>query len=738
MSVFAHSPHLICAVAAVALSGVAAAQQAPYQITHEDDPFAEWEVEGSTTFRLDHFSATGDTNVSPHRERGFQGFGDLDVTFNRRYSPYNVVEGQFFGTVTRSDLRSEFDGVIPERGTITWTNGEMSLPFRLSAGDIFTFFTPRTINTSLKGMSLEIQPPLVLFGANHSLQMFAGSRVQTFRDEATFEDEQHAGVSWLMSWDQTDVSLNASRGWRGDDVSLSGDREDQTTVSMAGAITLAPTENHRLLIDAELGYIFGDAIAGGDDEGFGGFLEARGDVGPYFYRALFERYDEAFAPIAGAVQGDRQTIETEFGMRFENGVAVRARALETTDNLTQAVDTRTRTLGVNVSGALPDFLGLTSVNGSLDTFAQQAKSSNGATETINLVANMNINAALSPLMSANLGLLYDDRDDRVGAGDATTRQATLNLSRRFQYGEGAGALTLGMQLRDVDRAAGRDVDIGPSIGVSYRKASHNFSVNANRLFQRPAQNAAALDTTRISAAYDYRTGPHAFRLDASYDGRSPSTARDTDSYQVGATYTFFFQKPRASDAAFADPTPRAPLEDVIRTGQIGARLKIDLLPLGAPIDDTFIMLEDANVLGATPFGRTFVFEERYFDSIFERQQLVILTSANGATLEAAGVVVSTDLARNAADLEDLFTDALSELARDYGTPRVFEEGRFEADAAQAIVAGRLIRIAEWRVPGGILRLGFPQRLDGQVRLELQFRANMPPVQDTRWSIQDVI
>ena len=111
------------AVVVAALSGVApmlaAAQQAPYLLTHEDDPIAEWEIEGSTTFRLDHFSASGDVANSPHRERGFQGFGDLNLNFNRRYSPYNVVEGEFFGAVTRSDLRYEFDGVIPERGSVT-------------------------------------------------------------------------------------------------------------------------------------------------------------------------------------------------------------------------------------------------------------------------------------------------------------------------------------------------------------------------------------------------------------------------------------------------------------------------------------------------------------------------------------------------------------------------------------------------------------------------------------------
>ncbi|MGB0410909.1 MAG: hypothetical protein ACPGFA_04930, partial [Pikeienuella sp.] len=636
------------------------------------------------------------------------------------------------------DLRSEFDGLTPERGSLTWTNGEGRLPFRLSAGDIFTFFTPRTINTSLKGLSAEVQPPLTLFGANHSMQVFAGSRIQTFRDEKAFDDEQHFGASWLMSWDDVDVSLNASQARRDGDISLSGGDEDQTAVSVAGGITLAPSQDHRLLLDGEFGYVFGDAVTGGDRKGFGGFLEARGDVGPYFYRGLFEHYEQAFAPIAGAVQGDRQTVETEAGIRFENGVALRARAVETVDNLSQAVDTRTRTLGLNVSGGLPDFWGLTAVNASADVFAQETKTSNGASETLNLVANVNINAAVTPLMSASFGLLVDDRDDRVGAADTTTRQANLNLTQRFEALGGGGALTLGMTARDVDRAAGRDVDLGPSVGASYRKDAHTFSFNANRLFQRPEQNAAALDTTRVSATYDYRTGPHAFRFDASYDGRAPRSAQNTDSFQVGATYTFFFHKPRASDAAFDQPTPREELEDVIRAGQIGARLKLDTLPLGAPIDEAFILLEDANVLGATPFGRSFVFEEKYFDSTFERQQLVILTSVNGATLDAAGVVVNTDLTRNADDLEDLFTDALSELARDYGPPRVFEEGRFNADAEQAIAAGRLIRIAEWRASGGTLRLGFPQRLDGQVRLELQYRNNFPPVQDTRWSIQDVL
>jgi hypothetical protein len=51
--------------------------------------------------------------------------------------------------------------------------------------------------------------------------------------------------------------------------------------------------------------------------------------------------------------------------------------------------------------------------------------------------------------------------------------------------------------------------------------------------------------------------------------------------------------------------------------------------------------------------------------------------------------------------------------------------------------GRFIWIMEWSRADGIIRYGIPRRLDGQIRMEVQFAGSFPPESDTLWSIERV-
>ncbi|MDQ6954447.1 MAG: hypothetical protein Q9M20_03285 [Mariprofundaceae bacterium] len=54
---------------------------------------------------------------------------------------------------------------------------------------------------------------------------------------------------------------------------------------------------------------------------------------------------------------------------------------------------------------------------------------------------------------------------------------------------------------------------------------------------------------------------------------------------------------------------------------------------------------------------------------------------------------------------------------------------------QGIVSWR--NVAKWKRDGGTLRFGIPRRLDGKVRMELQFGRNFPALKDTLWSLEQV-
>jgi hypothetical protein len=716
------------------LAFASSATAEPYPLILPAGIADEWAIGGTFTLRAEDFSVQGNQANSPFGADGSQFFTDFDFTANRRYSPFNTIQARLSGVANSSDTRSNFRGVVPERGSVIWTNGEGQVPFRATAGDFFGFFSPRTVNTSLKGAMVEFQPRTELFGARHSLQAFAGARMQTFRDDQAANDEQHYGASWLMLWGDTALSLNSSRARLGGDISGSGTTEFQDVLTIAAETTFEPGEGHRILLDAEFGAARRDDGTGTFQDGFGGFMEARGTYGDAFYRLKAERYDDEFEPTGGSVQGDRQTLEAEIGARFGGGYSARIRTQEIRTNLTQGVEVNTRVLGTTISGGQAGLFGLQALNGSLDTFSQFTTNADNTVNTQNLVANLNMNLAFTQSTSATFGLLFDDRNDRAGGADVLTRQAQLGLAQRFDLQGFQGSANLGVTARDRLTGGLHDVDYGPNLALNGRKGPHRFGLNASLLSQRPAQAGADLDKTRIAATYDYSIGAHLFRLDARFDGRAPE-GENTRGYQVGATYTFRFGKIPESKRRVSGPAAARPsLEDRLATARNSPRLDFETFLPGAPLDDAFIIMEEAEVLGAVPLSGAFVFEERYLENVFERQRFALVPDSTGIMLEAAAVLVTPDIARGADELEELLIRTQAEMTRLYGPPEAFEEGDFDANAFADIAAGRLIRLFEWRLGNGTLRLGLPQRLDGQVGLELQYRRNFPAPQDPRWSL----
>lgn len=121
---------------------------------------------------------------------------------------------------------------------------------------------------------------------------------------------------------------------------------------------------------------------------------------------------------------------------------------------------------------------------------------------------------------------------------------------------------------------------------------------------------------------------------------------------------------------------------------------------------------------------------------FNRQRLALRSDRSGL-LEVAVVIIDTEPAPGADGVVDLLADLRRQLIRTYGTAQTFEEGVLDDDAFAQISAGQPIRNAEWRVPGGVVRLGLPQRLDGQVRAELQCGRSFRPPGVTARSLEEI-
>lgn len=88
--------------------------------------------------------------------------------------------------------------------------------------------------------------------------------------------------------------------------------------------------------------------------------------------------------------------------------------------------------------------------------------------------------------------------------------------------------------------------------------------------------------------------------------------------------------------------------------------------------------------------------------------------------------------------EQIFEKTRAAIIKQLGQPlETYEQGQFGTDFAVEVNGGRLIRIMEWNTATGRARFGIPQRLDRQVRMELQYGPKFPNVLETMWSIEDL-
>jgi hypothetical protein len=703
------------------------------------DSFAsEWNISGSSSTRLDRFDAFGDKDASAFPELGFQGFSDFNINFSRQISQFRSANGFIFGTFNASDTRARRDGFFPERANFTYIDGESFIPFRLELGDFFGFFSQRTIISTLKGVQTELQPTASLFGEFHSVQLFAGARAQDFRDE-NFGDNTAFGASWLVEYENSALSLNLAQN---------ADRQNGGTVenlvySAALNQRLNVSDTHDLTLDFELAHFNGE-IAGNEGvfrTGSAIFLEARGNAQPFDYGMRFELTDQFFQPAGAAVTADRRSVELNSGYRLDSGIRVRGRAQMFRDGLQSGDPTDTYVLGVNLAGPLLREY-VTGLNVNVDAFLQDVE--NRSKTSSNLTQVLNLNAALPVYdrLTGRFAVLYQSDTDRTNNDEVTlTRQFSATLSHPFNFFDGyRGSLSGGMIVRHVDAAATENFDWGPNLNLNVSRGDHNLTVGYNTLVQGASgNNATDTISNNLSTFYRYRTGPHQFSAEFRYVGRAPDPGDNVDSFKVGVGYTLSFNKPAVGSEpsrSGSGETAAAPEPGAGFPVQIGS-LDFARIAPGTPFGLAGRNLEAMGVKAGVPFPDGFEYEEQIFDDIAERQRLALVADGGLSRVERVAVVIDLNQTTNGQEVQFIYETLRARLARSFGDPQTFEQGAFSDNLANDINAGQFIFNSEWRVDGGVLRIGFPRRLDGQVRMELQYAKALPPASETLWSVDSL-
>lgn len=168
-------------------------------------------------------------------------------------------------------------------------------------------------------------------------------------------------------------------------------------------------------------------------------------------------------------------------------------------------------------------------------------------------------------------------------------------------------------------------------------------------------------------------------------------------------------------------------------GRSVALVDITTAPIGQPKGAVAAWLAARRIHGGQAFGQYVIYETPVFERVFDRQRLV-LTYAEEA-LEQVHVIVTPAFWDEAART---FQDVFHTMLAAYGRPSFSSErGAFTAELGIDLSTGRFRRQHDWRVPAGDLRMSIPQRLDRQVRIEIQFAPRLRHSTQSDWSIEAI-
>lgn len=709
-----------------------------------DDSLDDWQITGSNTLRLEHYNVRGDPYSGPYPVGGNQSYDEFNLNFLRQITPFDKLSAQLYGVVNDSAYRAINHGIVPERVNITREKGDGGIPYRAEAGDYFANFSFRTLQRSLKGAQVELQPLPNEAGTRQSFVLLSGLNQPSWRNVQDKSDWIN-GVSWLVETaPQTHFGANLLRSSRPADGVLGTPGRNQTVASVAGdhAWTWGAQALH---IESELAGFRGDydayldasgtLIDGLNRRGNGAFVQLSGKpaTDPLDYRLRYERYDSDFRPVGAAVTPGHESEEAHVGWSFASGLALRGRAQRFVDGLQSGNELKTTTYGLNWVG--PFFADqINGLSGSIDVFQQDLVQHNGSIDRSTSNLNAGFSKPLSADWVANFGLFMQQVHDRVpGAADVRSGQLQFGATHALNLGGWSGTYTPGVTLRRVLGDVSAEQEFSPSLAFTLIKDKHSVSANYGYQKIKPdLTSLATVDVNMLSINYRYTDGQDTFGIEASAYDRKVTVGQYNDTYRGSVFWTHTFDKPARTAA---QPLALAPHKTPMSM-QHNINALLDIKP-GDDLDTTLKRLTAAGFHGGIRQADALIYEVRLLGEIDQRQRFAIEHSAGRITRVA--LVVNLDDPNNAQIVAQTYERVRKALLDRFGNPSLnYEEGAIAPTLAADLSAGRIIRTTEWRTVDGTLRLGIPRRLDGQVRIDIQHANRFGAPRDALWGMDAVL
>ncbi len=678
-------------------------------------------ITGYNQLRLNTYHSAGDTSASPYRYSGGQYENNFSLSARNRISANELLDLGVDATLNHSQYRDPNDyGLDIDRLRLNWEKGDTALPYRLEAGDVYIGFGQLSAETTLKGVQIDLQPH-ASGEQRDSVQIFAGNR-QSQWDEIDLTDDAGFGASWLRDYgDLGALSTSFVYNHRQGDAAASTFDRDQQTLSLAWVRNFSTTHLQSSL-EGEYSLFHGghDASAGQNRHDQGGYLEWRGDLAtlPLDYRLRLSRNGEDFRPAWSSASADQQNGELHLGWQLPSRHRLRLRALNLRDAISSGDPTRTRTLGLNLSG---DIAG--GFVGSLDAYTSAVRNTSRGRDSRGDSLRLGASGALAAGVYLNSGLSWLQSDDHTAANsDSAARQLDLGLTFTVDANGWRGRVSPGVQLRR-NAYANAANDVAALLNFSLAKGSHDLSLalrRAERDYRLPA--TSDLDQNTLDARYNYRAGRHTLGLEYNRFERYPQAAGATRAWHLGATWSYDFEHIARRDAL--QERPHAAVSG-------GAGDLLDFIPGMAwsvavtrlqASQPSFTSRDGERLLG----GLALLAES-------ELEQQLVLVDAHGEIESAHLLLTPRDSSPTA--MQAALARLRSLLIKRYGIPAAaLEKGAFDASLMPNLQTGEFVRVYQWQAGEHILRFGIPWRADGRLLFELSHTRQRDELSKRDWGL----
>lgn len=691
-----------------------------------------WDWRAETNAKVEYYDTHGDAAASPYPFSGTQATLGVSLDAERRPNPFDFTRFQFTGTQSESRYYSQENGFFPERINLTQQSGTAALPYQAQAGDYFGVFSFRTLQTSLRGGMLELQPQTVSPDRRHSFVLLSGAAGQDYRD-FQWKDNHFNGGSYL--YEQRGLGrfavnwVNNER--QGDATAGTSDRRQNVWSGAADVPFTLPGQGLRL--ETEVARFAGDHDTAQDrqDTGYYGELSSRGVAGlaPLDWRLRYEQYGKDYRPAGAVVSPDRISREGFAGWRFAAGPALRGRVQAFRDGWDSGNLTKTDTQGLTLTGPLLAALAA-GWTGNVDGYHQTVRNGPAPVDTRVYSLRADASRTYAGGYTLRLGYGYFDFDDRVTEpASSLTRELLATLSHPAEWAGWRAALSYGATLRRIDGGiSGASQQVLPLASLSATQGRHNVLANLSYSYINQAGDTAIDTRTSVFAlAYRYNLPQDGLGAELTTNYRNPSPGARTEAYRIALTWTHLFEKPQFAQLG-RPPLGPAPA---------GATLDLRELAPGRPLAGLEGRLAALGMRPSTsPAPGLLVYDYRTLEEITQRQRVVVRTAAGDVELTAQ--LIDFEDVGSVDSVAQTFERVRQALIRRYGAPgSVFNRGEFRATLVDDIQSEQFIRLTEWRLPEGVLRFGIPRRLDRLVRMEVQLARSFPAPTETRWSIEEV-